>query len=76
MAPKCENFIQRIEIVLHSSNAVSDAINTIPPINAPNCLIDSLGSFSCNKSGKTVTKLMWRKPPAVNGIIQEVLASV
>lgn len=51
------------------------AITPMPAISAENCLSDSTGSVSLSKSGKTVTSAMCRKPPAVNGIIQDVLAS-
>lgn len=53
-----------------------NAINEIPVIRARNCLIDSLGSCSCRRSGSTVTSAMCKNPPAVNGIIQDVRASI
>lgn len=54
-----------------------DMVNmTTMPININvNCLTDSLGFSSSKSSGNTVTKDIWRKPPAVNGIIQDVFAS-
>lgn len=55
---------------------VMKAITNIPAINANNCLIDSLESSSLSRSGRTVTNDIWRKPPAVNGIIHEVFASM
>lgn len=53
-----------------------NAINEMPNISARNCLIDSLGSSSCSRSGRTVTRAMCKNPPAVNGIIQDVRASM
>lgn len=50
-------------------------ITVIPANINVNCLIDSLGFSSSRSSGNTVTKDMWRKPPAVNGMIQDVFAS-
>jgi hypothetical protein len=47
----------------------------MPTINARICLNDSLGSSSLSRSGRTVTRAMWRKVPAVNGKIHDVLAS-
>lgn len=55
---------------------VMNAITSIPAINANNCLIDSFESSSLSRSGKTVTNDICRKPPAVNGIIQDVFASM
>lgn len=51
------------------------AITAMPAIRALNCFSDSLGSVSFNKSGSTVTRAMCKNPPAVNGIIHDVLAS-
>lgn len=52
------------------------AIIAIPASSARNCLIDCFGSVSCSRSGSTVTMEICRKPPAVNGMIQEVRASM
>lgn len=53
-----------------------NAMMTIPDTRAPKCLSDWILSGSLSKSGNTVTSAMWRKPPAVNGTIQDVFASV
>lgn len=55
---------------------VMNPITPIPRMRAANCFIDSIRSSSWSRSGKTVTRAMWRNPPAVNGMIQEVLASI
>lgn len=60
---------------VHSKVTVTTAIITIPRIKAKNCLIDSFGSSSFRRSGRTVTKAICRNVPAVNGKIHEVLAS-
>lgn len=51
------------------------AINAMPKISASSCLTDSFRSSSFKRSGNTVTNEMCRKPPAVNGMIQDVRAS-
>lgn len=62
---------------IHDSKImVMIAITAMPAMSAINCLIDSFESFSFIKSGNTVTNEMWRKPPAVNGIIHDVRASI
>lgn len=62
---------------VHDSNTiVINAITPMPAHNAINCLIDSRESVSLSKSGKTVTNEMCKKPPAVNGVIHDVRASI
>lgn len=51
-------------------------MTAMPAIRAINCLTDSFESVSLSKSGKTVTREMCKKPPAVNGIIHDVRASM
>lgn len=63
------------EYAYDSKRAVIPAIKAMPKIRAANCLTDSLGHSSCSKSGSTVTRAICRNPPAVNGMIQDVLAS-
>lgn len=53
-----------------------NAITNMPAINANSCLTDSLESSSLRRSGRTVTNDMCKKPPAVNGMIQDVFASI
>lgn len=59
-----------------SKMMVMIAITVIPAISANNCLADSIESVSLSKSGKTVTKEICKNPPAVNGIIHDVRASI
>lgn len=59
-----------------SNATVMKAINEMPNIRARNCLTDSLGSCSCKRSGRTVTRAICKNPPAVKGIIHEVRASM
>lgn len=62
--------------MIHDSKIiVMAAMRAIPAINAINCFTDSFESSSFSKSGRTVTNEMCKKPPAVNGIIQDVRAS-
>lgn len=58
-----------------SNSIVIPAISAMPKIKAANCFTDSFGHCSCSRSGNTVTRAMCRNPPAVNGMIQDVLAS-
>lgn len=63
--------------MIHDSKiTVMAATRAIPATNAINCFIDSFESSSFNKSGKTVTNEICKKPPAVNGIIHDVRASI
>lgn len=63
--------------MIHDSKiTVMAATRATPAINAINCFIDSFESSSFNRSGKTVTNEMCKKPPAVNGIIHDVRASI
>lgn len=55
---------------------VMTPITTMPRVRAANCFKDSIGFGSCRRSGNTVTSAIWRKPPAVKGIIHDVLASI
>lgn len=64
------------KVVYDSKTTVMNAITAIPATRALNCFIDSFASSSLSKSGNTVTNEMCKKPPAVNGMIHDVRASI
>lgn len=68
-------FSQKKNKIQPSIRVVSNAITVMPLANEHICFNDSLGFFSSNSSGNTVTNAICKKPPAVNGKIHEVRAS-
>lgn len=61
---------------IYSTQVVTTPMITIPVMSASICFIDSFGSSSLSRSGRTVTRPMCKNVPAVKGRIHEVLASV
>lgn len=53
-----------------------NAIVAMPVTSAARCCKDCFLSCSLSRSGNTTTNAMWRNPPAVNGTIHDVFASV
>lgn len=72
------NIVGKFKSFCHydSNTIVMIAMTAIPAIKANNCFTDSLESLSLSKSGKTVTNEICKNPPAVNGIIHDVRASM
>lgn len=60
----------------YSTIDVRTAMMIIPDASESICFNDSFGFSSWSSSGNTVTNAICRKPPAVNGKIHDVLASV
>ena len=66
---------RREDLVILSHSLDSIAIITTPSIIPDTTLKKSVQLLDSSRSGKTVTRAIWMKPPLVKGIIQEVALS-